>query len=99
MLSQMEDTTSRSATASPSASNEGWVTISSRGNRMQATITVPLKTAKQKKGPVLENVFPGNINIFDNDCCRYCNPTSIVKAAAEDRKQVRDTDYRPLQAA
>ena len=56
---------------------------------MKATITVPLKAAKQKKGPVLENVFPGNINIFDNDCCRYGNPTNIVKAAAEDRKYVK----------
>jgi hypothetical protein len=56
---------------------------------MKATITVPLKAAKQKKGPVLENVFPGNINIFNNDCCRYGNPTSIVKAAAEDRKYVK----------
>ena len=67
---------------------------------MKATITVPLKAAKQKKGPVLENVFPGNINIFDNDCRRYGNPTSIVKAVAEDRKYaiLKTARCRPLQA-
>ncbi len=67
---------------------------------MNATITVPLKAANQKKGPILENVFPGNINAFDNDCCRYGNPTSIVKAAAEDRKYAipMTARCRPLQA-
>jgi hypothetical protein len=65
MLSQMEFTTSRSDIASPSEFNEGCFTISNSGNRINATITVVLKSASHKKGPVLvPDDFKGNSRIF-----------------------------------
>ena len=53
MLKRMAATTSLSAAASRMELNEGWLTISNNGKRINVMITEPQRADSQMKGPVL----------------------------------------------